>query len=250
MWSFVIIDTKDYKNIQEVIDFLNSNYANPDIIYCNIFNKSFDGVKNYIFNGDENTEAILNTVAKKCSGDHIVVFRKLEDYKKVLELTNDITKDNQVSYFSAEKNNLFGRIKRFIIKAVNFSFGQNIKIIDYGMVAYGKIASLTLKNAINPSITTRTNNFVGVNYNSHDGGLKYKFKYNKLNAVLSFVVPLLLFAGTIICRILIGANINVLLRILFVGLIILELFFTFLFGAVWFIKSQIGDNVSNKAKYK
>ena len=250
MWSFIIIDTKGFKKIKDVFSFLNKNYDSPEIIYCHTTNKDYENVKNYIFKKEENVEAILNAVSKECNGDKIVVVRSVEDFKDIVKLTDCITQDNQVAYFSLTKKGIKNWLKLKMIKILNFVLGQGLENISYNIVAYGKIASLALKNAINPSMLTRTNNFVGITYVPVDGGKKYVFKYNKLKAILAFGIPVILLIATIIIRVLIKQDIGFIFNILFVGLILLEFMFSLLFGSVWFIKSQIGDNVTNSARYK
>ena len=249
MWSFILIDTNNSPNLQKAIDYIKLNYDEPDIICCHTNEEEYKDVRNYIFKKDENKEAILNTVAKKCENEHIVIVRNVEDYESIKQMTSKVTQDSTIVCKKTNKKGIKNWLKDKLVKVVNFVFNQNIQLIDFGVIAYGRTASITIKNATNPSTLTRTNNFLAVNFVYLDGENKYLFKYDKAKTILSFVIPIIMLVVTILCLVLIK-NINIVLIIGLIGLAILEFVFCLLFGLVWFIKTQIGDNNTNTAKYK
>ena len=242
MWSFIIIDTSDNNEISNVIKYIKNSYKKPEIIICHNGKRLYGEPHEYVFDKGESIEEILNIVACICTNQQIVIIRDLTNYKQIKELTDKVTDINKIAYIKPNNKGFFYSIKSFFIKTVNRVFRQNIKLMDYGIIAYGKLASTAIKYSINPSTTTRTNNFVGVYDDSVFGKKSFSFKYNKPKTILAFCVPLIMLILTILARVIIKNKLSIIANIGFGALIILELVFAVLFGLIWFIKLQIGDN--------
>ena len=251
MWSFVLLDLSNEYNLDEVLGYINLQYENPDIIYCSTKKVENDQIRNYVFDNDANNESVINTVINKCKNNNIVIVRDVKKYKNIVELTAKIKKYNQVAYFKKVYTGIKKFFKEKLLKICNFVFKQNIKLIDFGVVAYGEAASLVLKTTANPSVVAKTNNWTGIDYielTKNDENY-YKFLYNKKISVALTFVPLAISVVLLLLQIIFKFKMLALLMVLYIAVIILGLFFSSILGFAWFIKSEIGDSVTEKVKY-
>ncbi len=251
MWSFVLLDLDNKFNLADILGYIKLNYENPDIIYCSTQKVDNNEVRNYVFDKTANNESVINTIVKKCNYNNIVIIRDIKNYKQITELTNKAKRYNNVVYFKKQVSGFKGYIKKKLLNICNFLFKQNIKLIDYSIVAYGETASLALKNTPNPSVVAKTNNWTGINYVelTKDDEEYYKFKYNKKTSLLLTFTPLFISVFLIVLIIIAKFKMLTSLMILYFAAVILGFFFSGIFGLAWFIKSEIGDSITEKAKY-
>ena len=250
-FSFVILDLKNELNLSNVINTFNKYYKDYEIIYCATKQvEKIDKVKQYLFDDKECSEKILNTVLKYSTKTNIVVVRGFTSFEEIKKQTNNLLLTNQIVYFKKQLSPIrmfFYKLFRTITKLI---FSNDIVFCNFSCTSYGEIASNVLKKIKYPSNLMRTNEWQGIQLVGIDGGKTYKFKYNCIKSILQCCIPLLV---SLVCMFLIFIfknKFNTLSNILFVLIAIIGVLTSIIFGANWFIKSQIGENILEKADIK
>lgn len=250
MWSFVVVDRKQELNENDFFEFLNSNFEDYEILYCSTRKIENENVINYTFDKNIDTETIINTVTSKCLGNNIVVVRNVKKYKWIADLAGRLENKNEVVFYKRHFSKINSFWYNLMTRIVNWAFNQNLNPIYNDVVVYGEVASTVLKNISNPSILMRTNSFTGVDFKYMEGDTGvYKFEYNKVKAILFTLIPLFVSLTLVIVKATTKFNASTALNLFYYSLIVLGIMFFSIFGLIWFIKTQIGDNKSGKAKY-
>ena len=248
-FSLIVIDLKNLLNLDEFMAYIKALNINNEIIYCSSVKQAQEGIKNYVFNQNTNSEAVINAITKQCSKKCIVVIRDVNNYKKIGALIKEYNSSNQIIYFKQKQQGL----KRFWFNLVKNTVGKvfmhNLLSIDYGVALYGEIASKVLRNINVPSILMRTNNWQGMRIILLEGGELYKFKYNKLEMAYKTFMPLLIAIVMLVLKLAINFSLFGPLNVLYFGLIVLFILMFLFFGGRWALKSVVGENITEKAKF-
>ena len=249
MWSFVVVDLQNKLDLKSFLTFIKANYKDYEIIYCSTEKKKSSEIRQYVFDNKACTESVINTVINKCNGQKIAIIRDVKIYSEVLKLTNELKEANQVVLFNKKTKGFKAKIKNFLFRVSSFLFGQKLKDVELGVSVYGQIATSVLKTVSRPSNLTRTNNFTGVTFTCVDTVYDYKFKYDKREAIFYSLVPIFMFTGLVLTKVITKFKISFMFDLFYYSAIILSFIFAIIFGLVWFTKSQIGENVNDKSKY-
>ncbi|MBQ9786094.1 MAG: hypothetical protein IJW25_01350 [Clostridia bacterium] len=127
---------------------------------------------------------------------------------------------------------------------------KNLHAIDHGIVLYGETASKVLKSVNYPSILCKTNNWTGIQIKQlQSNGSNYKFKYNFKKALIYTIAPFKVALLMLIIRLAVGFKMFLTLEILYWAVFFLILVVGLVFASKLVVKSSIGDNVRDKAKY-
>ncbi|MBE7082203.1 MAG: hypothetical protein E7378_00775 [Clostridiales bacterium] len=246
-YSFIVVDLNCNIHLEKLLQFTDANYKNYEVVYCaSQCNVQHDCLNFYQFNINDNVDEVLNTVICECRKDNIIVVRQIDDFEKLKQITEALTNDNQIAYFKKDtsKKNFAYKILSKIAKGL---FSRKIIPMDLSVVGYSKMPSLVLKNLNTPSNALRLNDWVGVDRVELDGGNSCKMEYNKIKYAISlsanlfaFVLPIILLAVNI--------KMDFLLKMFLTLLCMVGGVMSFIIAINWFVKSQIGENNSNKAK--
>lgn len=248
MWSFVVVDLKNQLDINEFVTFIDINYPQSQILYCSSKKVDNQSLSNYIFDESVDSESVINSVTVLCENQNIAIIRDVKNYPKIIQLSEKLKHKNQIVYFEKKSSKFISKCSKFFLGIINYIFNQNIKPIYYGLCVYGENASKILKNIESPSVITKTNTFAGVEYLFVDCNYEYKFNYNNKNVALKTLLPLSISLILLIVKLATGFKVNTVLSLLYYSAVVLGIIFFLVFGMVWFVKSQIGDNIKSKAE--
>ncbi len=247
-FSFIVIDLDNKIDIKDFQNQIYNNYSDYEIIYCSSKQISnFQNTTTYVFDKNENPEKIINSVVMYANKSNMVVIRDYTNMEDIKKQTKSLLLNNQVVYFKKE----LSPFKKFIWKIVHFFakilFAKDIVPINYSCATYGEIATNVLKKIEFPSNLMRTNQWQGVQLVTIDGGKPYKFKYNVKKNIFQTLIPLTLMILGIILFFVFRTKFDVLLKII-VWLFNIICFIIFMvYGLNWFIKNEIGENISQKS---
>ena len=206
---------------------------------------------NYVFSENENTERILNTVINKCEKNNIVIIRDINSYKDIEILIKNYTKNNQIVFRKRKTNKIGSFLYSVYSIIISKFFGHNLLQADYAIALYGEIASKVLKHVVFPAVLLRSNNWTGIDCVLIEETQKnYNFGYNKYKCVFSVITPFIIFTIMLILSLVLKFNFVPLGSVLYYMSMGLCLFISFMFGAKWILNAQMGEAISDKAKYK
>lgn len=202
-YSFIVLNLNNQIEQKTITDYFKDNYDNGsyEIIYCSSTKaKRCANLKNYIFEKNENSESILNSVLKYCTGENICVIRNVNGYNYALKLTNKLKKDNQIVFCKKELSKVKQFFWNIFKKIAKFLFLQNLEPINQGVVLYGKLASSVLKELQRPAIAIKANMWEGIENVYLSGGAIYKFSYNIKSKIAKTFIPLLIAVTYLYCH--------------------------------------------------
>lgn len=246
-YSIILVDLENKINIVDCYNYYYQNiYDNYEILYCTSQNMQVpSGVVNYVFES-KNTEAIINTIVPLCSHNNIAVVRDCLQYKKVVDLVQNHTDNNQIVYLKTKQTKL-SKIKLKIQKLIGKFFVHKIYNIDYSVILYGEITSKVLKNISYPSVLMKTNNWEGIDFVGVDGSGKYNFKYNKKKLAIKTLTPITLSLILIPLFFVIRPVTFRTIKVIYLLAILILLCIGAIYGAKWILSSVVGENITQKA---
>ena len=250
-FSFVILDLKNEIEMPKVVNFFNKNYSDYEILYCASKHlEKMNNVKTYLFNHDEDSEKILNSVIKQATKTNIVVVREFTSCEDILRQTKNLLLTNQIVYYKKQASPFKMFFYKLFHKIARWLFSKEIILCNFSCVTYGEIASNVLKRIEYPSNLMRTNQWQGIQLIGVDGGKECKFKYKKTQNILQCILPLVI-SILFVCLFVIFKNkLDILTIIIFGLIVVIGLVTSMVFGINWVIKSQIGENILEKAIIK
>ena len=249
-YSFVIIDLKNECNIKEIDHYIASNYKDYEILYCNTNNvKSWQDVSCYNFNENAKPEEVINAVIQNTKKENIVLIRKFTNVELLKQLTSNIKDSNSIVYFKQKRSGFVKFIDKCFSKLFKFVFGKTIQDTNYFASAYGKTISNVLRNVNCTSNSSRMNNWTGVNEVCLESDVKYKIEYKKTRMVYS-LVSLFVTVFAIALWHLLKSKLGMWYNLFTLFIVLLGFIFFFVFTSVWYYRSKIGENITEKAKYK
>lgn len=250
-FSFVVVDSINQIDLNSLNVFLQNNYTDYELLY--VSSKAVpkqNNVKNFIVDTNEDTENIINAVISKCKKDNIVVIRQLDNFEKIKALTDKLTTPDTIVYYKKD----YKGIKKFFYNALNklskLIYMRKATFASHAMVVYSENPAKVLKNIEYPSNAMRKFSLTGINITELDCGINYKLKYSRLNNVLKTIIPLILAIVLLVTYILFRTKIPMLWEIIMLLAIMICSTLCVIYGTNWFIKSQIGENISGKADLK
>ena len=247
-FSFIVLDLENKIDVNKFQSQISQNYTDYEIIYCS--SKKVSSSPNfipYMFNKDEESEKILNSVVMNTNKTNIVVIREYTGIEDVIKQTKSLLLNNQVVYFKKQLSpfkKFFWKIVRVFAKML---FSKEITPINYSCATYGEIASNVLRKIEFPSNLMRTNQWQGVQMVTIDGGKQYKFIYDQKKCILQTFIPLALMILGIVLFFVLKTKIDALFKIIIWLFNIICFILFMVYGINWFIKNEIGENISQKS---
>lgn len=250
-FSFVILDLKNKIDLSKVVNFFNKNYSDYEILYCTTKHvENINNVKTYLFNSDEDSEKILNSIIKHATKTNIVVVREFTSCEDILRQTKNLLLTNQIIYYKKQASPFKMFFYKLFHKIARWLFSKEIVLCNFSCVTYGEIASNVLKKIEYPSNLMRTNLWQGIQLIGIDGGKSCKFKYKKTKNILQCILPLAISILFVCLFVIFKSKLDILAIIIFALMVVIGLVTSMVFGVNWFIKSQIGENILEKAIIK
>lgn len=248
-YSFIIIDLKNECDINEINNSISSNYKNYEILYCNTAEiKGGKNVVSFSFDKNVNSEEVVNSVLRETKKQNIVLIRKFINVEIIKQITDNLDNKNSVVYLSKKKNFAVNLIDKILNKVTSFVFGKKIKNVNHSAVAYGELVSNVIKNINTPSISSRMNNWTGVSEKYVECSEKYKITYSKKRIAFA-LVPLFVSVSSIIVWFLLKSKFGMRFNLLTAFVVLFGFTFFFIFSNLWYFRANVGENITEKAKY-
>ena len=250
-YSFIILDLDNKLKLNDLNSFLAREYGDYEVHYCCSLNtQPIHYIRTYCFDKKENPEAIINRLINKCEKSNIVIIRKFTSFDDIKKQTDNLKKDNQIVMFKKPCS----KFKLFFLKIIAFLtkvfFSKETKQINYSCQCFGTQATTVLKQIKYPANATRCGDWQGMDIVYVDGGQKYNFAFNNLKNALCTFIPLVASVALIVIFFLLNTKMTITLKFIAWIVAIISLLTSIIFGLLWFIKKQIGENIYQKAKIK
>ncbi|MBQ7884742.1 MAG: hypothetical protein IJ318_01435 [Clostridia bacterium] len=250
-FSFIVVDKHNNIDANELSNFLNKNYTDYEVLFCSAqTNNSINKFKFFNVDKSENVEAILNAVTALCTKQNIVVIRQLTSFENLKKLTDGIKTPNTIVCYKKHYSGIKGFFCNLFNKLAKLFYAKSITYANHACVAFGTNPSCVLKQLECPSNLMRSFSWSGATVLQIDGEKNYKLSYSKTENALKTFVPLGIMAVLLVVFFIFRAHFDLLTNIVIWLSVFICIVLSLLFGTNWFIKTQIGENITGKATIK
>lgn len=248
-FSFVVVDKQNQIDLAFLLAFLNKNYADYEVLYCSSQKmQQTDEVIPFCFKQEDDTEQIINAVVGYCEKQNIVVIRKFSTCESIKALTDKLKTPNTIAYYQKDYSGIKGYFVNLFQKLANKIYSRNVLLANLDCIAYSANPSAVLKKIEYPSNIMRVFSWVGVDYEPCIGGQEYKIPYSKTKNVLKTIIPLILATILIALFFVLNSKVDLLFNVIIWLTVLICFVLSGLFAVKWFINSQLGDNILQKAE--
>lgn len=206
--TFIVLNLNNVLKTKSLYLHIAKFFSNFELLLaCAEGYKSIDmpNAKEYIFNKAANSDEIINTLIAESKNEELVIARALtnDSFDNLIQLANNVKSSNQIALFEKQRkmfSKVFKRISDIVIK-----FLYNFEVFDgnISLIAFGKSASLILKQLPGASMFTKVNKWSGMDIVYLKGeSAKISFKQKKAGKIATLCCCFAVVLGFILCLIL------------------------------------------------
>lgn len=251
-YNFLIVDKITKEELTQLNFELGNVFYDYEIVYAtandNFFNEQINNVTIYKLDKEYSQDEILNRIIPRQECDNLVIVRKYNGSKEVIETAKKLTRANQIVVNTKPKNKFAKFIQSVINSLIFLIFHYRLYCANLSSMAFGNNSVKVMKTLSTPSALTKINRWTGMEIVEAIGGTKVDFNAKIITPIVLITVSVIVFCGTIILWALLpGVFSGFFIKLFAVFIMIMAIFFAFTYSLKLYILKSIGKNEDNRA---